>query len=159
MKNRPLSVQSSVVALLVLFLSSTANAAGLLDLATDTLGVTPQQAEGGMGALLSSAKGNMGAGQYSQFLSMVPSLSGLADAAPPAMGGGSSLGGLASSAGSLLGGSSGGSLAGIGQLTQIFEGLGLSPEMVGQFSDLLLDYVQREGGKMALDMLKGALPL
>ncbi|MCP5305059.1 MAG: DUF2780 domain-containing protein [Chromatiaceae bacterium] len=150
----------AATALVSLFLmSSLANAAGLVDMVTGQLGVSPSQAEGGLGALLRTAKGSMGDDQYGSLLSMVPGLDGLVDQAPALGGGSSGLGGLASSAGQLLGGGSGDSLAGMGQLTQAFDSLGLSSDMVGSFSKLLLDYVQNEGGSQAFELLKGALPI
>jgi hypothetical protein len=148
-----------VLAALIL-LPAAASANALIDMATSQLGVTQPQAEGGMGALLSSARGNMGGDQYGELLSMVPDLGGLAEMAP-AVGGstGSGLGSLAGAAGSMLGGSTGSSLGSLAGLTQAFDGLGLSPDMVGQFSSFLLDYVQNEGGSKAFDLLKGALPI
>ena len=131
-----------------------------MDMVISQLGVTQPQAEGGIGALLSSAKGTMGDTKYGDLMSMLPGLNGLADKAPGAVSAsGGSLGGLASAAGGLLGGSSGNSLAGVGQIASMFESLGLSPEMVGQFSKLLLDYAQSEGGAKAFELLKGALPI
>ena len=144
----------------LLFLSAVpvASANSLVDLATSTLGVTQPQAEGGMGALLGSAKSSMGDSQYANLLGMVPSLGGLAGAMPGGTAPGKGLGGLAAGVGSMLGGSTGSSLGSLGQVTQAFESLGLSPQMVGQFADLLLGYVQEQGGAQAFDLLKGALP-
>jgi hypothetical protein len=159
MKNTARAVLSFAFASVLMAASGVVSASGLIDLATSSLGVTQPQAAGGMGALLSNAKSTMGGSQYSELLSMVPSLAGLADAAPSITNSGSSLGGLVSGAGSLLGGSSGSSMGSLGQLTEAFASLGLSPDMMGQFSNLLLNYVQKEGGEVAFDLLKGALPL
>ena len=42
-------------------------------------------------------------------------------------------------------------------LTDSFSSLGLSPDMVGKYTDIILDYVQSEGGQQAMTLLKNAL--
>jgi len=65
-------------------------------------------------------------------------------------------GGLAGKATSMLGSSSG-SAKGTAALTDSFSSLGLSPDMVGKYTDIILDYVQSEGGQQAMTLLKNAL--
>jgi hypothetical protein len=115
----------------------------------DLLGVSQAQAEGGAGAVFKEAKNNMSAGDYSQLLGAVPGIDSLIKSAPEASG----LGGKASS---LFGGSSG-SMKGTAALSDNFSALGLSPDMVGKYTDIILDYVQSEGGQQAMTLLKNAL--
>ncbi|HHH39913.1 MAG TPA: DUF2780 domain-containing protein [Sedimenticola sp.] len=146
-----------LIGLLLLFLSLGATAAGLgglIGAATSQLGVNEQQASGGMGALLGAAKQNLGGDKYGELLSMVPSLSGLAGSAATTATG-SSGGGLLGAAASALGGGSG--LGQAAQLAETFQGLGLSPDMVGRFAQVALDYVQGEGGAQAMELLKSGL--
>jgi hypothetical protein len=113
--------------------SQSVDLGGLLGAATGQLGVSEEQASGGMGALLGTAKENMGGSKYGELLSMVPGLAGLAGDA------GGSAGGLMGAASSALGGGSG--LGQAAQLTDTFKGLGLSPDMVGKFAEVALDYL------------------
>jgi len=132
---------------------------GLLGMLTNQLGVTEQQASGGIGALMGVAKQNLPGSDYTQLLGGAPDLSTLAGAAAPVAASGSGgLGGLFGSAGSLLGGQNQ-SLGQLAQITQSFSQLGLSPDMVGKFAKVALDYVQGSGGTALMKLLAGALPL
>jgi len=152
-------------ALLALFLSGLASplmaldSSALLGMLTGQLGVTEQQAGGGIGALMNVAKQNLSGSDYTQLLGGAPDLGALAGIAAPApapsTGG---LGGLFGSASSLLGGQSQG-LGQLAQLTQAFSQLGLSPDMVGKFAKVALNYVQGSGGTALMQLLAGALPL
>ena len=116
---------------------------------TDLLGVSGEQATGGAGAVFREAKNNMNPGDYSKLLSAIPGIDSLIQAAPQ-------VSGLAGKASSLFGGSSG-SVQGISALTDSFAKLGLSPDMVNQYVDVILDYVQSEAGQETMTMLKNAL--
>jgi hypothetical protein len=129
-----------------------ADTVGLVSALTSQLGVSQEQASGGIGALLGSANSNMGDDKYSSLLSMVPSLTGLASDAA----GSSSSSGLLGAASSMLGGA-GGSMDQAAQLMETFKGLGLDSDMLGKFTQIALDYVQGEGGVKAMELLQGAL--
>ncbi len=122
---------------------------GLLGATTSQLGVTSEQASGGMGALLGAAKSNMGGDKYGELLSMAPGFKGLAGT------GGESSGGLMGSAASMLGSDS--SLGQAAQLADTFDSLGLSSDMIGEFAKVALDYAQSEGGAKAMELLKSGL--
>ena len=126
-----------------------ADTSKLIGQLVDLLGVTGQQAEGGAGAIFKAAKDNMTTGDYSQLLGAIPGIDSLVDSAPEG-------GGLAGKATSMLGSSSG-SAKGTAALTDSFSSLGLSPDMVGKYTDIILDYVQAEGGQQAMTLLKNAL--
>lgn len=118
--------------------SATNLAMGLLPVLTSQLGVTEPQAEGGMGSLLQVAKGALSAGEFSQLSQGIPGMDTLL-AAAPALGskssGGNALTGMLANAGGLAAG-----LGSMNNLTQQFEALGLSPDMIIQFATIAIDY-------------------
>ncbi len=91
---------------------------------TQKLGVTKEQAKGGAGTLFNSAKKGLSAKDFGKVKNAVPSMNDLLKSAPKA-------GGFSS----LLGGGK------LGNLTSSFSKLGLSPDMVGKFTPVVLDYV------------------
>ncbi len=129
--------------------TASADTGKLIGSLVDLLGVTETQAEGGAGAVFREAKNNMSASDYSQLLSALPGIDSLIGAAPKA-------GGLASSASSLFGGSSD-SAGGMAALTDSFDKLGLSPDMINKYVEIILDFAQSEGGQQAMSLLKNAL--
>jgi len=126
-----------------------ADTSKLIGSLTDLLGVSGEQATGGAGAVFREAKKNMNPGDYSKLLSAIPGIDSLIQAAPQ-------VSGLAGTASSLFGGSSG-SVQGISALTDSFAKLGLSPDMVNQYMDVILDFVQSEAGQQTMTALKNAL--
>jgi hypothetical protein len=132
--------------------SVSADTSKLIGQLVDLLGVTQPQAEGGAGAIFKQAKDNMSANDYSQLLSALPGIDSLIKAAPEAGG----AGGLASKATSLFGGSSG-SVQGLSALADSFSKLGLSPDMVSKFTNVILDFTQSEAGQQTMTLLKNAL--
>ena len=115
----------------------------------DLLGVSGEQATGGAGAVFREAKKNMNPGDYSKLLNAIPGIDSLIQAAPQ-------VSGLAGKASSLFGGTSG-SVQGLSALTDSFAKLGLSPDMVNQYMDVILDFVQSEAGQQTMTALKNAL--
>jgi hypothetical protein len=126
-----------------------ADTSELIGQLVNLLGVTQSQAEGGAGAVFKEAKNNMSSGDYSQLLGAVPGIDSLIKAAPES-------GGLAGKASSLFGNSAN-STKGMAGLTDSFSKLGLSPDMVGKYTNVILDFVQSEGGQQAMTLLKNAL--
>ncbi len=129
-------------------------ATGLLPMLTDQLGVSNEQAEGGMGALLQTAQNTLSASDFSSLSEGIPGVEGLLAAAPSLSGGEQSggLGGLLSQAGGLSE-----SLGSLGQLTQQFEALGLSPDMIIQFAKMAIDYLSGSSSEATEGQDKGAL--
>jgi len=132
-----------------IFGQASADTSKLIGSLTDLLGVTREQATGGVGAIFKEAKNKMSSGDYSQLLSAIPGIDSLIQAAPQ-------VSGLAGKASSLFGSSSG-SIKGLSALTDSFAKLGLSPDMVSQYMDVILDFVQSEAGQQTMTMLKNAL--
>ncbi|MCY1288275.1 hypothetical protein D9M68_461790 [compost metagenome] len=124
--------------------ATTPQTSGLLDALTGQLGVTPQQAVGGTGALLGLAKNQLPSADYSQLLSAVPGLDKLS--------GSNALAGLGG-VGGMLGGSQGaggagallGNVSSLGDVNQAFGALGMDSGMTGQFAQVLLDYFGKQG--------------
>jgi len=132
-----------------IFGQASADTSKLIGSLTDLLGVTREQATGGAGAIFKEAKNKMSSGDYSRLLSAIPGIDSLIQAAPQ-------VSGLAGKASSLFGSSSG-SIKGLSALTDSFAKLGLSPDMVSQYMDVILDFVQSEAGQQTMTMLKNAL--
>ncbi|TKB58521.1 DUF2780 domain-containing protein [Ferrimonas aestuarii] len=137
-----------------LLLPSTSAMANLLETLTSQLGVSEQQAQGGLGALLATAQPNLSSENLSALGGIIPNMDGLLATGTKLLSSGES---SDSGFGSMLGqvmGDSGSSLLG---LNDAFSSLGLDSAMVGQFSQILLDYVNSEGGQALMQQLKGAL--
>jgi hypothetical protein len=132
--------------------SVAADTSKLIGQLVDLLGVTQPQAEGGAGAIFKQAKDNMNTGDVSQLLNALPGIDSLIKAAPEAGG----AGGLASKATSLFGGSSE-SVQGLSTLADSFNKLGLAPDMVSKFTNIILDFTQSEAGQQTMTLLKSAL--
>ena len=126
-----------------------ADTSKLIGQLVDLLGATQSQAEGGAGAIFKAAKDNMSTGDYSQLLSAVPGIDSLIGSAPEGSG-------LAGKATSLFGGSSE-SMKGTAALADSFSKLGLSPDMIGKYTDIILDFVQSEAGQQTMTLVKNAL--
>lgn len=119
----------------------------LVDQLVEQLGISPDQAQGGIGALLGLAREKLGADSFSRLTEAVPELAGLEESAPQEPSG-PTLGGLAASFGGGLG-----KLGQIGRLGQMFSSLDLNSDMVGRFLPIVLSYVQSKGGDTAKQLL------
>ncbi|MBN1277291.1 MAG: DUF2780 domain-containing protein [Deltaproteobacteria bacterium] len=138
---------------LLWYAQSYAGDSGLIGLLSSQLGVTEGQAEGGAGSIFQAARQNLSIEDFSKVAGAVPGIDRMLGAAPKLEGSSGTLGGLSS----MVGGSSG-KLGGMAALTGSFEKLGLSGDMVGKFTPVILDYVKTQGGEYVMDLLKGALP-
>ena len=125
---------------------------GLVDLLSSQLGVSKDQAEGGAGSIFQLAKQNLSVENFSEIAKAVPGIDQMIGAAPKTEGSSSILGGVSS-----MMGSSSSKLGGMAGLTSSFEKLGLTGDMVGKFTPVILDYVKNKGGEHVMNLLKGAL--
>lgn len=125
---------------------------GLVSILMESLGVTKEQATGGAGAIFNSAKSKLPAEDFSKVEAAVPNMEELLQAAPKETGASD----MIQAGKSILGGSTE-SLQGITGLADSFSQLGLSPDMVSQFTPVILDYVQKNGGDAVRSLLQGAL--
>ena len=116
----------------------------LISLLTKDLGITNDQAMGGAGALFNYAKEGLSSDEFDLVSNAVPNMTGYLDAIPD-LGGSSSTGMLGKATQSLVG---------MPAVTAAFEKLGLSQDMVGLFTPLLVKYVEDKGGKAVGDLLQ-----
>jgi len=124
----------------------------ILNMLTDQLGVTEEQAKGGAGAVFNLAKEKLGDANFSKVAEAVPGMDDLLGAAPASGGLGGMIGGLASK----LGGGAG-KLGSLASLAGGFKGLGLDSGMVGKFIPIILTFVQSKGGDSIKSLLAGVL--
>lgn len=125
----------------------------LLNLLTQNLGVSQEQAQGGAGLLFKLAKDKFGAGDFQQVVAAVPGIDDLVKAAPSGGGGlMGALGGITSS----LGGDAG-KLGNLASLAAGFSQLKLDSGMVGKFVPVILSFVQSKGGDTVKNLLAGVL--
>ena len=155
-----LGVQRKLASLIVfLILLSTpllasAQDMGLVNLLVQQLGVTTPQAEGGAGAIFSAAKEKLSPSEFGQVSASVPNMNQLLEAAPqPASGG---LGGMLGGGASMFGGSTQ-DVGGMANLASSFSQLGMGPDMIGKFTQVLQTYLQSSGGDTVSNLLMAAL--
>jgi hypothetical protein len=142
-------------------------APALLAIATATWPgkATAADAAGLVQALFNLGQQRMAPDQFGQVQSAVPGIGDLMQNAP-ALGGGNTgttaqgggLGGLAGGAlGGMASGNSAGGLGSLAPLVPAFSSLGLSPDMVGKFLPVVMQYLNSSGGSGAAGLLQGAL--
>src|SRR5215469_9220880 len=102
------------------------------------LNVSEDQAAGGAGAIFQYAKGTLSGDDYGKVEKAVPEAADLVKKAP-------AVDSATSAAGSMLG-KTGGSAAGLASLTSSFDKLGMSSDMVGKFTPIVVNYVEQKGG-------------
>ena len=124
----------------------------ILNVLTEQLGITEEQAKGGAGAIFSIAKEKLGDGDFSKIAEVIPGMDDLLGAAPESGGVAGAIGGLASKFG---GGAE--KLGDLASLAGGFKGLGLDSDMVGKFIPIILSFVQSKGGDSIKSLLAGVL--
>jgi Protein of unknown function VcgC/VcgE (DUF2780) len=107
----------------------------LVNMLTKEMGITEKQAEGGAGSLFKMSKENMSKEDFSKLSEVVPDMSGLLSAVP-------SLGGKKSLMGSLAS-----QLTGMPAVVAAFEKLGLKEKDVKMMTPLVVNYIEKKGGK------------
>jgi hypothetical protein len=120
---------------------------------TKDLGVTRDQARGGLVALLRAGQQNMNRADFEQFVADIPGADKLLKNAPAQ----STLTSLAGGLGSLLGGRSGaGRWAG---LAAAFSEIGVDLDTAKKFGPIVIEYVRQHGGENLVDKIRAALKL
>jgi len=110
----------------------------LLGMLTSKLGVTADQAEGGVGSMLKLAQEKLAAGDFDKVAAVVPGAQKYLDKAK-------SLGAYSGAVGNLAG------------LNGALGKLGIPPETASKFVPMVTDYVGKAGGSKAGALLKSAL--
>ena len=142
-------LMAGLAALAVSAFAMAADEGSLVGTLTSQLGVTNDQAAGGAGAIFQYAKSALPSADYGKVEKAVPEAAELIQKAPPADS-------TTSAAGSMLG-KSGSTVAGTAGLVSSFQKLGLSSDMVGKFTPVVVDYAQQKGGAEVGDILKKVL--
>ncbi|GEA60468.1 DUF2780 domain-containing protein [Vibrio comitans] len=106
---------------------NTAQSTPLTDLLTSELNVTPTQAAGGAGALLSLAQTQLSDENSSELSSLIPGLDSFTGST-----------GLTSM------------ITNMDSVKSTFEGLGIDPALVSQFAPIILQYLTSEGASSGL---------
>ena len=120
---------------------------------TKDLGVTREQAKGGLVALLRAGQQNLNRADFEQFVADIPGADKLLKNAPAQ----STLSSLAGGLGSLLGGrSSAGRWAG---LAASFTELGVDLDTAKKFGPIVIEYVRQHGGENLVDKIRAALKI
>jgi hypothetical protein len=126
------------------------SATDLVETLRTQLGVNDRQATGGAGAVLKLAQERLGPAEFSIVEEAVPGAGDLLGQAPALGAAPGELGGASSALGL-------GDLGGLTPLTGAFSILGMSPELIPQFTDIVLEYVQSGGGEPVAGLLQRAL--
>jgi len=111
------------------------------------LGLSENQAEGGLGSLLSLAQSNLGENDFSTLANSLPDTASLL-AAVPVTDADSGMSGLLSKAGAL-----GASLQGSAMVYDAFEKLGISNELIVPMIDIAKSYLETNGPAGTVDLL------
>jgi flavorubredoxin len=144
-------LRNLAITCLLLLSSNALSANDLLQNLTSQLGVTSEQAAGGAGAMFNLAKSRLSSEDFSQIAATVPDIDGLMAAAP-------TLTESASDAvATMLGGDNG--LGNLATLAISFGQLGLSSDMITQFTPIVLQYLQQVGGDTVMEAMKGVLTM
>jgi hypothetical protein len=121
---------------------------------TKDLGVSRDQARGGVVALLRAGQQNMARPDFEQFVADIPGADKLLSTAPAQ----STLSTLAGGLGSLFGGRSGGAGRWAG-LAASFTELGIDLDTAKQFGPIVIEYVRQHGGENLVGKIRAALKL
>ena len=124
----------------------------LLQMLTDQLGISEDQAKGGSGLLFKMAKEKLRSDEFGQVASAVPGVEDLISSAPESGGIAGALGGLTSA----LGGGAG-QLGNLTKLVAGFKNLDLDSDMVGKFIPIIMSFVRSSGGDAVKGMLEKVL--
>lgn len=119
---------------------------------TSDLGVSTDQARGGLVALLRAGQQNMSRQDFAAFLADIPGADRLLKNAPAP----SAMSSLAGGLGSLLGGRSGGAGRWAG-LAASFTELGVNLDTAKKFGPIVIDYVRQHGGADLVEKMRVAL--
>lgn len=126
-------------------LGSLAKQAGLSSQIMQAADVDNTQALGGAGALFGLAKESMSAEDFSKVTDAVPEMDKMLDAVP-AMGGSTSTFSAAAT-----------SLAGTPKMLAAFDKLGISQDKVALYTPVIVNYIEKKGGKVLADKLAKSL--
>jgi hypothetical protein len=127
---------------------------GMLGALTENLGVTSEQAEGGLASIMNYLKNNVSSESFGDLSASLPGLDQILSEVPDIkdLGSSDAISGLLNKASEYSD-----SLKGINELKQQFEALGLKPEMITDFIEQAKAYLDTEQGQEAKRVLSESL--
>jgi hypothetical protein len=138
-----------LVALGLAAFSFAADEGSLVQTLSKQLNVSDDQAAGGAGAIFQYAKGALSGEDYGKVEKAVPEATQLIQKAPATDSAASAVGGAL--------GKTGSQAAGLASLTSSFDKLGMSSDMVGKFTPIVVNYAEQKGGEQVGTILRGVL--
>jgi Protein of unknown function VcgC/VcgE (DUF2780) len=142
-------LMAGLAAFAVAALAAAADEGSLVQTLSKQLGVSDEQAAGGAGAIFQYAKTALPGADYGKVEKAVPEATDLIKKAPPVDSTTSAVGGVL--------GKSGSTATGAASLVSSFQKLGLSGDMVGKFTPIVVDYAEQKGGAEVGGILKKVL--
>ena len=139
----------AMAGLAVAALALAADEGSLVQTLSKQLNVSDEQAAGGAGAIFQYAQTALPGGDYGKIEKAVPEAAELVKKAPPTDSTTSAVGGML--------GKAGGNAAGLANLGSSFEKLGLSKDMVGKFTPIVVNYAEQKGGAEVGGLLRKVL--
>lgn len=130
------------------------NIDGMLEALTENLGVSSEQAEGGLASIMNYVKNNVSSESFGDLSASLPGLDQVLNSVPDIkeLGSSDGISKLLSKASEYSD-----SLKGINELKQQFEALGLKPEMITDFIEQAKAYLDTEQGQEAKKVLSESL--
>jgi hypothetical protein len=125
---------------------------GMISALTENLGVSAEQAEGGLGSIMNYVKNNVSGDKFSDLSSAIPGLDQVLQAVPAVSGDEGAMAGLLSKAAEYSD-----TLKGLNDVKKQFEALGLSPEMITGFIEQAQAYLDTPQGQEAKKVLTESL--
>ncbi len=156
MKTRKTFAVFTITLFALFSLAGMAQASELVNLLMSQLGVTEQQATGGAGAIFKTAQDNLKPDEFKQIESAVPEAGTLIKVAPK-VAEEKSAGGLGSLTAMAKGVSP--KMGATAELAQSFNKLGLEKQMMGKFTNVVVDYCKQKGGAMVAELMQKAVGL
>lgn len=126
----------------------------LIEQIVKQLGVEESQAKGGLGLLLKLAQQQLDGSEFQKVEQAIPQSGEMLGAAPDLKSQG---GGLMSMAMGMVEQWTGKDLGQLAELAEGFQSLNLSPEMIGKFAPMLMEWVQQNAGGEIVELLTKVL--
>ena len=129
----------------------------LVDLIKQQLGITDEQAKGGLGLLFKTVQEKLAAGDFKEVEKAIPNVQGLINLAPKEGSGDEGGGGLAGALGSIAKSLGFDNLGKLAAVAEGFKKLGLDPKLVLEFVSKILEWAQKSGGSQLKAILEKVL--
>jgi hypothetical protein len=145
-------IHQTTILLLMLSFQTFANADNLVNVLTEELDVSSSQAQKGAGAIFEYAKDNLDRDDFDTVAKGIPTMDSLLDAAPEADRD-SGVGRMSRRLNDFDR-----ELGDRAKLVDIFDQLGMDPEMIIDYLDVIYDYLDTASGDEAVDIMQDLFP-